>query len=70
MYAQHKSGQKLHVVYDLGELGHTQPVCGRRFNRFRMTINVPLGHSCKACWRRLESQAFNEKEFIRQAIEA
>lgn len=61
-YMQIKSGQKLHLVYEAGEgkddhniikAGFVSgPICGRGFDengKFRMTINVPLGNSCKNC---------------------
>lgn len=60
-YAQVASGQKLHLVCEPGEelrgqvvrAGFlSQPLCGRRFEgNYRMTINLPLGHSCKNCRR-------------------
>jgi hypothetical protein len=61
IYAQFKSGQKLHLVYEPGE-GYrgvivragqlSWPLCGKRnAGSYRMTINVPLGHSCRNCWR-------------------
>jgi hypothetical protein len=65
-YAQHRSGQKLHIVYDLGDLGLTQPICGRVFKRFRMTINAPLGHCCRACMKREVAASFDKDEFISQ----
>ena len=59
-YAQIKSGQKLHLVYEPGEGRSPQtlipagslswPLCGRRADEgFRMTIHVPLGNACKRC---------------------
>ena len=61
-YAQYRSGQKLHLVYEPGEgkddanivrAGHLSwPLCGRRDgNGYRMTINLPLGHACRNCQR-------------------
>lgn len=32
------------------------PLCGRRTDRYRMTINVPLGHACKNCRRVLAAE--------------
>ena len=63
-YIQIKGGQKLHLAYEAGE-GKTKenlveanhisaPICGRGWDEngnFRMTINVPLGNSCKNCNR-------------------
>ena len=60
-YAQFRSGQKLHLVYEAGE-GHkgdivragtlSYPICGRKEGHgYRMTINVPLAHACKNCQR-------------------
>ena len=62
-YAQIRSGQKLHLVYEPGEgrddrhlvkAGHvSNPLCGRYVPPvgFRMTINVPLASACKNCLR-------------------
>ena len=66
-YAQIKSGQKLHLVYEPGEgmdrrslipAGElSKPLCGQRCDDgYRMTINVPLGHACKRCLRVYESR--------------
>ena len=49
-YAQIKSGLKLHLVHEYDNTVG-QPICGIKTNRFRMTINVPLGHECKRCIR-------------------
>lgn len=60
-YAQIKSGNKLHLVYEAGEgkdssalipIGHVSaPLCNTSHftGTYRMTINVPLAHSCKRC---------------------
>lgn len=67
IYAQIKSGQKLHYVYTAGEgrndtnlvkAGHVSaPICGRAVHAgYRMTINVPLGNACKNCMRVLASR--------------
>lgn len=64
-YMQHKGGQKLHIVYELGDAGFTQPVCGKKMNGYRMTINVPLGNACKNCLRRINSRTFDPDQFIR-----
>lgn len=61
-YAQYRGGQKLHLVYEPGEGPEESgivragflsfPLCGRREDRrYRMTINVPLGHACQNCQR-------------------
>ena len=61
-YAQYKSGQKLHLVYEPGEgkddaniirAGYLSfPLCGRRIEHgYRMTIGVPLAHACQNCQR-------------------
>ena len=62
-YAQIKSGNKLHLVYEPGEgidrqhlvpAGYlSAPLCGTRafHGSFRMTINVPLAHACMNCVR-------------------
>jgi len=49
-YAQEKSGKKLHLVYD-AEDKVSQPICGKKVDNYRMTINVPLGNACKNCLR-------------------
>ena len=60
IYAQIKSGQKLHLVNEPGEEHRddiiragelSQPICGRRTDRYRMTIGLPLNHACKNCLR-------------------
>lgn len=62
-YAQIKSGQKLHLVYEAGEgkdasnlmpAGHiSAPLCGEHSfaGGYRMTINVPLANACRRCQR-------------------
>ena len=62
-YLQHKRGQKLHLVFEL-EDGLTHPICGRKFDSYRASFNVPLGNSCKTCRQRLASEKFNKKDFI------
>ena len=49
-YVQYKSGLKLHLghVVDDDKI-HARVLCGRRFDKFRMSINVPLAHACKSC---------------------
>lgn len=64
-YAQRKSGQKLHLVYELPEGGVTNPVCNTKTDNFRMTINVPLGNACRNCLRRLNSKKYNSNDFLR-----
>lgn len=63
-YAQEYGGQKLHLVNEYMDnrtnqmLVSTKALCGRKpSNRgsWRMTINVPLGHSCKNCRRVFQS---------------
>jgi hypothetical protein len=68
-YAQEKRKQKLHLVYVLPNGNLTQPICGRKMEIARMTINVPLGHSCKNCNRKINSKNFNENEFLKQYFE-
>ena len=61
IYAQVKSGHKLHLVYEAGEGRDDQhlvrdgyvsdPLCGLQAVRYRMTINVPLGKACRNCLR-------------------
>lgn len=59
IYAQIKRGRKLHLAMQPGDpfkgqlvpAGHiSPPICGTPWpGRYRMTINVPLGHACKKC---------------------
>lgn len=62
IYAQIKSGRKLHLAMEPGECdphGRTvehgrlsYPICGqpmKEASSYRMTINVPLGNACKKC---------------------
>jgi hypothetical protein len=50
MYAQEKGGQKLHLVFE-AEDSVSQPICGRKVNGYRMTVNAPLAHACMNCQR-------------------
>lgn len=65
-FAQEKKGQKLHLVYDLGQFGLSQPVCGRKVSGYRMTINVPMRQACGNCLRRMNSKSFDSQQFINQ----
>lgn len=67
-YAQHKGGQKLHIAYEL-ENGLTQPICGKKVDRYIATFNVPLGKNCKNCTKRLNSKAFDSRIFIKKYYE-
>ena len=62
IYAQIKSGRKLHLAMQPGERDahgrivesnhFSYPICGQPMKEgssYRMMINVPLGHSCKKC---------------------
>lgn len=61
IYAQIKSGHKLHLAYQPGEGKDPQhltpagsvsaPLCGEKTfkGHYRMTINVPLANACKRC---------------------
>ncbi|MDE2442006.1 MAG: hypothetical protein KGP14_13365 [Betaproteobacteria bacterium] len=72
IYAQIKSGLKLHLAYEAGEgrdashltpTGHVSaPLCGERSfkGQYRMTINVPLANACKKCIRAELNQAKQE----------
>jgi hypothetical protein len=62
IYAQIKSGKRLHLVYEPGEgkddssivrAGNLSlPLCGRTFaGNYRMSCNLPLGNACRACNR-------------------
>lgn len=62
-YLQHKRGQKLHLAFEIdGKLIH--PVCGRKFDSYRASFNVPLGNSCKNCNRIINNPNFDKKQFI------
>jgi len=66
-YIQHKSGQKLHLAFEIeGSLTH--PVCGRKFDHYRASFNMPLGHACKDCMKRINNPLFNQRNFIIQNI--
>lgn len=66
LYAQYRGGQKLHLVYEPGE-GHGEkivrkgylsaPLCGKRGDYYRMTINLPVGHACANCQRIYRARA-------------
>lgn len=60
IYAQIKSGRKLHLALEAGERNQkgvmveygylSPPLCGQRMSgNYRMTINVPLANACKKC---------------------
>lgn len=60
IYAQIKSGRKLHLAREGGERDRdgviiergmlSAPICGQRMaGNYRMTINVPLANACKKC---------------------
>lgn len=64
IYAQIKSGQKLHLAMKPGEHDRhgrivesgylSYPICGQSMKEassYRMTINMPLGNACKRCIR-------------------
>lgn len=62
LYAQARARRQLHIIevcnptlLDRIELS-SSALCGRRptrsDGRWRMTVNVPLGHACKDCLRR------------------
>ena len=65
-YAQVKSGQKLHLVFELHNESLTNPICGRKVEGYRMTINLPLGNACKNCQKRANSKSFSINQFIRK----
>jgi hypothetical protein len=50
-YAQIRKGLKLHLVYDYGDLGLSKTLCGISPELYRLTINLPMGMSCKNCER-------------------
>ncbi|HEY9459250.1 MAG TPA: hypothetical protein VIR04_00465 [Paralcaligenes sp.] len=61
IYAQIKSGHKLHLALEGGEVDRegvriergmlSHPLCGQRMTEpnYRMTINVPLANACRKC---------------------
>lgn len=59
-YAQEKSGKKLHLAFTYnGQV--SQPICGRKVNGYRMTINVPLAHACMNC-QKVTAGTIKQKE--------
>lgn len=63
-FAQHKSGQKLHIVPLIsGGVAHTA-LCGKSVEHWRMTINVPLAHCCHNCARVDELNGLNRAKKI------
>lgn len=60
-YAQIKSGQRMHMVYEPGEgpsrdtltpAGQlSAPLCGQRADGYRMNCNLPLSNACRRCLR-------------------
>ena len=68
-YAQHKRGQKLHLVFEAdGKI--SQPICGKRFDRYRMTINLPLANACRNCQRiyKINGGGKIRKEFFKSLM--
>jgi hypothetical protein len=66
-YIQHKGRQKLHISFEIDD-DLTHPVCGRKFNHYRASFNVPLGNACKDCLKRINSKTFNRNEFIKSNL--
>jgi len=64
-YAQVHRGNKLHLVFE-AEDALSNPICGIKASQYRMTINMPLGRSCKNCWRVFDANAGKKirKEFF------
>ena len=66
VYAQISAGLRMHLAFGPGE-EHPErgivragcvsaPLCNQQWaGRYRMTINVPLGHACQKCRRRWRS---------------
>lgn len=53
-FAQEYGGQKLHLVGIVDGGVAWTALCGRQPEKrghWRMTINLPLGHACKRCWK-------------------
>ncbi len=65
-YAQIKSGNKLHLVYEIPG-GLTQPICGTKTNGhgFRATFNVPLNYACINCQKVINGKNHEMKKFVR-----
>lgn len=55
-YAQERIGQKLHIVQRYPQGAVSDPLCGRHIKRWRMTINMPMGWTCKNCLRILRKR--------------
>lgn len=68
-YAQHKAGLKLHLVPEIGNGEAHVALCGKRVSRWRMTINVPLGHACKNCTRVNRLRGYDRaKDILRELL--
>jgi hypothetical protein len=67
IYAQIKSGRKLHLACEAGEEDRGSvvrygylgaPLCGQPMEgNYRMTCNLPLAHSCQRCQRVYRARA-------------
>ena len=71
IYAQIKSGRKLHLVFQ-SEGWVSNPICGiKKHKNYRMTINVPLANACKNCLRVYNANGGKKikKEFYNSLIE-
>ena len=53
LYAQERSGQRLHKVKDFGDRGVAlRARCGRQpAEAWRLTTNIPWGMCCRTCSR-------------------
>ena len=63
-YAQIRSGQKLHLVYNLPKDCLTQPVCGVKADDYVITTRLPTGSVCKNCLRVLNSKGHDPMVFL------
>jgi hypothetical protein len=54
-YAQHKRGQKLHLVFEVEDGVLRRALCGKEAH-WDLTINFPMGMACQNCERVFRSR--------------
>ena len=68
-YAQAKAGQKLHLVFVVGQdRVSSMAICGKRAN-WRMTINVPLGKVCRKCIYASDKRIDKVRRYVAENID-
>ena len=63
-YAQHKMGQKLHLVDEINGRTMLTSLCGRTVDSWRLTINLPMGRACMACQRVARAANPSPREYV------